>query len=354
MRTLLILLLCCSTCLAQAATPAEQQAAPASTTCTYSPTPSVTVPGSASDSILKLGSYVTVHLPQQNYLKYFSLPNRAIQPEPVLYLDDQAIKGLSWTPTGCGSFSFLLTRTDESRDIWGRILTHIEPGKRIHVGIGSSQDNTFIQDVGSAELQFGGTGRLVCWGLLSILLVIAVFALGQKSGMLRDLPRPPAAGCSAIPAKQRPFSMARVQMAIWFVLATSAYVFIWLKTGDISNTIPASILTLMGISSGTTVLSAVADSSNFKNLPAECSQNFIEDILSDSDGISFHRFQMAIWTVVLAIVFIVKVSKSLCMPNFDQQLLGLMGISSATYLGFKLPALKSANTTVQPQVGPQQ
>src|SRR5207247_7474525 len=67
------------------------------------------------------------------------------------------------------------------------------------------------------------------------------------------------------------------------------------------------------------------------------SSGFIEDILSDADGISFHRLQIAIWTVVLGIIFCVSIYNVLSMPTFSETLLGLMGISGGTYIGFKLP-----------------
>ncbi len=68
------------------------------------------------------------------------------------------------------------------------------------------------------------------------------------------------------------------------------------------------------------------------------SKGFIRDILSDENGISFHRFQMFAWTIVLTVIFITKVYNDLGMPDFDATVLGLMGISGGTYIGFKLPA----------------
>jgi hypothetical protein len=61
------------------------------------------------------------------------------------------------------------------------------------------------------------------------------------------------------------------------------------------------------------------------------------DMLRDGDGISFHRFQIVVWTVVLGIIFVRAVAKDLAMPEFDTTLLGLMGLSSGTYIGFKFP-----------------
>jgi hypothetical protein len=70
------------------------------------------------------------------------------------------------------------------------------------------------------------------------------------------------------------------------------------------------------------------------------SRGFISDILSDSSGYSFHRFQIFAWTIVLGIMFMSSVYNRLTMPEFSATLLGLMGISSGTYIGFKFPEKK--------------
>jgi len=70
---------------------------------------------------------------------------------------------------------------------------------------------------------------------------------------------------------------------------------------------------------------------------AGVSQGFLHDILSDASGYSFHRFQIFAWTIVLGIMFISSVYNNLTMPEFSATLLGLMGISSGTYIGFKFP-----------------
>ena len=71
------------------------------------------------------------------------------------------------------------------------------------------------------------------------------------------------------------------------------------------------------------------------------SKTFIKDILSDDGGISFHRFQIFTWTIVLILIFVASVYNVLSMPEFDATLLALMGISGGTYIGFKLPKQES-------------
>ena len=72
-------------------------------------------------------------------------------------------------------------------------------------------------------------------------------------------------------------------------------------------------------------------------LPPAISMGFLHDILSSGEGVGFHRFQMAAWTVVLGIIFVRSVYRELTLPDFDTSLLGLMGLSSGTYIGFKFP-----------------
>jgi hypothetical protein len=67
------------------------------------------------------------------------------------------------------------------------------------------------------------------------------------------------------------------------------------------------------------------------------SEGFLRDILSDVDGISLHRFQSFVWTLVLGGMFLANVVMHNAMPQFSPTLLALLGISGGTYLGFKIP-----------------
>jgi hypothetical protein len=70
----------------------------------------------------------------------------------------------------------------------------------------------------------------------------------------------------------------------------------------------------------------------------------MNDLLGEGDVITFHRFQMFVWTLLLGIIFIVSVYNDLAMPIFDGTLLGLLGISAGTYVGFRLPEQKREAT----------
>lgn len=67
------------------------------------------------------------------------------------------------------------------------------------------------------------------------------------------------------------------------------------------------------------------------------SRGFARDLLWDGGGMSLHRFQIVVWTLVLGAIFAASAYLDLAMPEFSATLLGLMGLSSGTYLGFKVP-----------------
>jgi hypothetical protein len=67
------------------------------------------------------------------------------------------------------------------------------------------------------------------------------------------------------------------------------------------------------------------------------SEWWFTDILSDAEGVSFHRFQLLSWTIVLGAIFAVGAYRDLAMPVFDTTLMGLLGLSAGTYLGLKIP-----------------
>ncbi|MEQ1748656.1 MAG: mannonate dehydratase, partial [Prosthecobacter sp.] len=140
-----------------------------------------------------------------------------------------------------------------------------------------------------------------------------------------------------------PLSMARLQMSIWFFVIITAFVFLWSTTGSLAG-VNATAFALMGISGGTTVISALISqkqewlaSERAPNAPTSGAlTNWLIDLLSDEKGITIHRFQMLAWTLVLAVVFVNGVIIEYAMPVFTKELLGLMGISSGVYVGFKL------------------
>jgi hypothetical protein len=70
-------------------------------------------------------------------------------------------------------------------------------------------------------------------------------------------------------------------------------------------------------------------------------QGWFKDITTDLNGTAIHRLQAVCWTLALGAVFVITVYRTLAMPEFNVNLLTLMGISSAGYVGFKFPEVNS-------------
>ncbi len=77
---------------------------------------------------------------------------------------------------------------------------------------------------------------------------------------------------------------------------------------------------------------------------------FFVDLLSENGRISLHRMQIVVWTVVLGVVFVTRVWHELAMPVFSDTLLGLMGLSSVTYVALKVPELKKTEAVAKANI----
>jgi hypothetical protein len=271
--------------------------------------------------------------------------------------------------------------TTDNRDAWNALLGRSKGTIGFTVGVAPGGKPPYI---GSIPIFFQ---VLSSWELFSaivvfVLLLVSFFLLAHFTDILRD-------GPSADGAPKMTYSLARCQMAWWFFFVVGAFLYIWLVVGDRDSLTPG-VLTLIGISAATGFGSFLVDASKsdqrkslmnegaalndrlkdlaalaeagplpasletereqkqnrmtevvtaLSSLPSPVGQsdNFIFDLLRDETGVSFHRFQMVAWTVILGFVFAVAVYQNLAMPDFSATLLGLMGISAGTYVGFKIP-----------------
>jgi hypothetical protein len=261
----------------------------------------------------------------------------------ILFLNEIAILGSP--PESCSPASeqvrFLLDRTDLSDHAWHVLLEEpISFSKSISVSVGLNQDLAFPSDVQNFELEVLPKAELFSYLAILVIGLLLFVRLARTTNLLRD----PA----VLPdGKKPPYSLARFQLAFWSLLVIAAYVFIWMVTEEL-DTITGSVLVLLGIGSGTALGAAVIDAGKTgpdaaaPPPPPRASRGFLNDLLSDHFGISIYRFQLFAWTLVLGVIFCASVYDGLQMPQFSTTLLGLMGLSSGTYLGFKVPESKES------------
>lgn len=303
----------------------------------------------------------------------------------VLFLDGMPLADV--VPLGVrperGWLIFRLERTEAADAAWHLLLGNTSSlVRRLSLSVGLDESHPIPTDVEEFPLAVIHPWELAIFGLLLGAALIGFVSAARRTDLLRDRT------ADVPPGAVRPYSLARCQMAWWFFLVVAAYVFIWLAIDDL-DTITPSVLALIGIGAATALGAGMIDSEKkqsgedaatalrtaraaVQQAPAAsadmatqvaqqvemqrlqqrtvekqgalkgASRGFRRDLLWDGDGLSFHRFQIVVWTLVLGLIFVASVYAELTMPDFSAALLGLMGISSGTYLGFKMPERQQA------------
>lgn len=280
----------------------------------------------------------------------------------------------------------------ESRADWDQVLrsSGVSPKMPLAVGIYNANRNiahvlalpagtTVSPEREFRFLRIAWDGWTIA-GMILLFLAAGVFLyMVIHTGMVRDSTCPPRE--DGLP----PYSLGRCQMAFWFFLVISAFYFLWVITGrGDTDTINATVLSLIGISAGTALGSAIvskneaatsatrqgptmiypdaikaaqealtqakANQANATGLTPESAKIYgdeiqartlevarlkaelkhwrarhrtqlLLDLLSEQNSsageqrvITFHRFQIVVWTLVLGVVFVSEVLTKLAMP----------------------------------------
>jgi len=209
----------------------------------------------------------------------------------------------------------------------------------------------------------------VSYVVILMVLLLLVIILSVKTTMLRNVVFDQAsfnavAAANKLTNPKAGFSLSRSQLAFWSVVVIGSFVYVvffydtsgGLKIPIVFNSVN---LTLLGIAAGTTAVGKVIDNSQQKNPSStttsaqqnQPSKGFFTDIISDENGVSVHRLQNVLWTIIVGAIYITFVSTKLALPDdkvITSTLLGLMGISSATYIGVKT----TENSSPVPQPSP--
>jgi len=146
---------------------------------------------------------------------------------------------------------------------------------------------------------------------------------------------------------KKPYSLARVQVALWTIIIGCSYLYIYFCNslcGENLLILNKTALALLGISIGTAVVAKNIDTTQLNNPNRHQnggSGGFFLDILSDENGISVHRFQAVLFTVIAVVIYINKVYCMGVLPEFDNTLLRILTANYSGYLGIKLNENKS-------------
>lgn len=270
----------------------------------------------------------------------------------VPYVDGRALKGL--TPLavdlGQGLLQFHLRITPENEDTWTHLLGPLTFERAVRLSVGLVEVDPFATDFTLENERALLKVINWRWMLAAAIVVIAFGAafcvLATRTTLLMER------NANALAARAHRFSLAKVQLALWFFVVFSAFLVIWLATGN-SGSVNASILSTLSISAGTalgdTLLKAAAPDVGGSPAPAArgdrflappCTfKQFLRDLVSDDEGCSISRFQMLAWSAALVLVFVADVYDDLQMPVFGPELLYLLGLSSGTYMAHRVPEM---------------
>ncbi len=247
------------------------------------------------------------------------------------------------TAQGCSgdpnTVSFLLSRTTDAPPsantaAWHRLTGFPWQGngsslvRELPVGVADANGNAVGAPNATLKFLWSPVWRIAVAALVAIATVALFIYLGATTALLRDV-----GAETTVPFRSRTFSLARTQMAWWTAVIVVSYVFEWVALGAIPS-LSGQALVLMGIYSVLGVASRGVDLSRRTAFPAT-TPHFFADLTSDEGGVAVHRLQMLIFTVVVGLMFLYQVFTTCSMPTFDANTLALLGISGATYIGFK-------------------
>ena len=347
--------------------------------------------GKDEPRICQIGERVTAKVKNlEAWMK--AAPKKHTLDNLVLALDGIPLVGSYPLPTEHGLRFELVRKQKNEKNMaaWKMVSARTVPLKpekmTISIALEGTAERYGLRDI---EIRVASENRLWTVGIVYLVLLLAFLWLVANNGLLRDVgPKPPEG--------KKPFSLGATQMAFWFFIVFGGFLYVWLVAGDLAVLTPG-VLGLIGISAATGLVATSVATAKKPAVPAELSKleqekigldtqlnelevhigvtptpanleslkveqaqkkkrlavieatitelttvpasaGFFQDILSTGGEVSLPRFQMMAWTLVLGIVFLHSVFTTLNMPEFDAVLLGLMGLSSGTYVGFKFPS----------------
>lgn len=267
----------------------------------------------------------------------------------VPYIDGRALNGVYPVAVNLrnATLQFHLRITPDNRTAWTHLLSPLVFQRPVRFSVGLELQDPFETDFVLEGKPATLTVINPRWVALAA-VVVAVFAaafcaLAARTSLLMERSEP---GQGPVVLR---FSLAKVQLALWFFVVFGAFLVIWLVTGNF-NTINSSILATLGISAGTALGDAylkgarshppgAGSAASAPRAPdgppltaRQRATRFVREMVSDSEGYSIYRFQMLAWTAALVVVFLADVYDDLVMPSFGPELLYLLGLSSGTYV----------------------
>ena len=314
----------------------------------------------------------------------------------ILYINENPILGIEPQQFNTNELKYELAINDKNIGVWEKILNgNFQSSKKVAITVGREGERpleTDVKDEKAFELFLVSQWTWLCFlGIMIVVFLFLVWAIA-KTSLLREK------GYPIEPGEKRIFSLGLAQMAFWLYIIFGSFLLLFIVMKQVP-TLNTSVLILLGISSATALSSFVINTNKIENeksllsnLTSEAdmlserinnleeelksdpsrsdqilmqqekdiklqrllevkkelsskkrgikfpkSRGFFRDMVEDNGEANLYRVQIILWTLVLGGIFLYKVIKELSIPEYDATLLSLMGISSGTYIGFKIP-----------------
>jgi hypothetical protein len=231
----------------------------------------------------------------------------------------------------------------------------------VSYGWSDSEPNSTARSpvIGVAKLAVTSPERLWLAGGATAALLVFGWLLAYRTSVLRDSLPPNGGTLDERRARMNPYSLSRVQLFSWFMFALSSGLFLKLMYTELPA-LDGSVLTLLGISTGTGALSWTIGnaSSDSSAKDGSLSQGFLNDLVTGPDGdYQVHRVQAVLVNLMLLAIGTYHVVTSIAYPTFDQSWLIFLTISGGTYaFGKQLteaPRAQAAPVVANPPPAPQ-
>lgn len=231
---------------------------------------------------------------------------------------------------------FVLKRDTSSKASWDYLYRNTQHWYQNNITIDASVGwqgmfplNIYKNDAGRMKIVYYEQWVFYLWLTVFMFCIGLFLYLAFNTDLLHD--------CDI----HGPYSLSLSQLLFWTALVIGAFIYTLVLT-DIASSLNTSILLLLGISIATTGIASYIDGRkpDETKIVEKKHKDFITDVLSDGCSFSVQRVQTFAWNLVLGIYFVWYTITNKSMPQFSDTLLFLMGVSSVSYLGGKIPEIK--------------
>jgi hypothetical protein len=175
----------------------------------------------------------------------------------------------------------------------------------------------------------------VAWVLLALLALGALWLLLDRNALRDESTKSP-----------KPYSLSRVQLWWWTLIILSSGLAVFGKSGAFPD-LNGTCLALLGISLGTAATGRMVDATQASGANRHqdrwASEGFWSDILSDENGLSVHRFQLVMFNLIFAAVFVMDTLVAGALREFEPLVLTVLGVSAGGYVSIKAMENRAAS-----------